>query len=89
MINKIDQEQKRGKKGRKSTPRILNEDENTLSFQKGLVLHTTFSCKVSTFSTKKMSKQEKMEKKKKEKSKQNKKQKIKQNKTEKTKTLAS
>ena len=88
MINKIDQERKRGKKGRKSTPRILNEDENSLSFQKGLVLHTTFSCKVFTFSTKKMSKQEKM-KKKKDKSKQNKKQKIKQNKTEKTKTLAS
>lgn len=65
MINKIDQERKRGKKGRKSTPRILNEDENTLSFQKGLVLHTTFSCKVFTFSTKKMSKQEKMKKKKK------------------------
>ena len=78
MINKIDQERKRGKKGRKSTPRILNEDENTLSFQKGLVLHTTFSCKVFTFSTKKMSKQEKMKKKK-----------SKQNKTEKTKTLAS
>ena len=62
MINKIDQERKREKKGRKSTSRILNEDENTLSFQKGLVLHTTFSCKVFTFSTKKMSKQEKMNK---------------------------